>query len=164
MEGPLTLLTFSSVHVTSLLLTCPPSHARAKLSVPIPTFVYKTSSTHPTQRKGSLESFEIRTSLYMSQIFAIHKLPTLSRTIIMPSIQVILISLVASALFIFLVVRETLSPVHIRTIFRRKQWRLPPGPTGHPLVGNLVEFRHARRSVPALIQYVQIQSSPPKSR
>lgn len=65
MGGPLMVLTFSSVHVTSLLLTCPPSMlAPSEVVRADPHFlVYKMSSTRPTQRKGSLENFEIRTSL-----------------------------------------------------------------------------------------------------
>ena len=92
------------------------------------------------------------TSLNMPQIPTV---PILARMTDMPSTHVALVFLAACALLIFLSLREIFAPVHLQTIFKRKQWRLPPGPPGYPLIGNLLDLRYARRSTPTLIQYVQ---------
>ena len=157
----------SPLHNTLYILPCacyfsfayrPPS---IYPSLPISTFSsidYHILASH--RGKGSLENFGIYISLTMSQIIAVHKWVILPQNV--PSVRVTLIFVTVCSLFIILLLREICSPVHLPTIFRRKQWRLPPGPSGYPLIGTLLEFRHARRSTPALIQYVQIRSLTPR--
>lgn len=64
------------------------------------------------------------------------------------------------ALLVFLSLREILAPPHQRTLLRRKQWQLPPGPPGYPLIGNLLEYLRARRSPTTFIEYVRFPSLP----
>ena len=98
----------------------------------------------------------------MSQIHPIqHALLHPSMPLVLPvHVLVLAISIVLGALVVFVVVREVFAPPHLQTLLQRKQYRLPPGPAGYPIVGNLLEWRHARRSTPALIQYVIIPNCP----
>ena len=54
----------------------------------------------------------------------------------------------------FFTVREVFRPLHRRTPPKGKHWRLPPGPAGTPLMGNLRQFQNARCDEVALMTYV----------
>lgn len=64
--------------------------------------------------------------------------------------------LVVAILLTCLLLWEAFAPVYLRSTWKGKIWRLPPGPAGYPVIGNLLEWRRARSSVPILAQYVRI--------
>ena len=54
---------------------------------------------------------------------------------------------------ILLLLKELSNPVDKKWKLRGKKWKLPPGPKGSPIVGNLLQFSRARDSG-KLIPYV----------
>jgi hypothetical protein len=53
-------------------------------------------------------------------------------------------SIIACIGTIFLIIREIFTPVGKRRSPQGKKWKLPPGPRGIPIFGNLLDLRKAR--------------------
>ncbi|KAI1477936.1 cytochrome P450 [Daldinia eschscholtzii] len=49
---------------------------------------------------------------------------------------------------------EFLRPVDSKLLSGKKRWRMPPGPPGEPIVGNLLQMFQARRSAQALNEWL----------
>ncbi|KAI8960529.1 cytochrome P450 [Daldinia sp. FL1419] len=55
---------------------------------------------------------------------------------------------------ICLVLLESLRPVDSKFLFSAKRWRMPPGPSGQPIVGNLLQMLQARRNPRTLNEWL----------
>ena len=53
-------------------------------------------------------------------------------------------------------VRRIFLPPHLRKAPNGKRWKMPPGPAGIALFGNLLQYRHARRDEVELRNYVSL--------
>lgn len=69
-------------------------------------------------------------------------------------LQDIFLALVLVPTVCLLVVQRIFRPPHRRTPPKGKQWALPPGPAGVPVVGNLRQFQNARYDEVAFTTYV----------
>ena len=70
------------------------------------------------------------------------------------SVQTAFFLFAAFLFLLYLILHETVAPAHVRFFPLRSKWRLPPGPRGLPLIGNLQQWRSARRSPKTLLPYV----------
>ena len=68
--------------------------------------------------------------------------------------QASVFSLAILSTVILFSIREIFKPPHWRQPPKGKRWKLPPGPPGIPVVGNLLQFRDARRDEITMIEYV----------
>ncbi|KAI1659015.1 cytochrome P450 [Daldinia decipiens] len=55
---------------------------------------------------------------------------------------------------ICLILVEFLRPVDSKFLFRSKRWKMPPGPPGQPIVGNLLQMFQARRNPRAFNEWL----------
>ena len=69
--------------------------------------------------------------------------------------RIVLGTIVISVLFIF-ATKEILKPAHYRKPPKGKQWRLPPGPRGIPIFGNLLQYKTARDDEVRWVTYVGV--------
>ena len=53
-----------------------------------------------------------------------------------------------------LIIKEILKPLHLQRSCTGRNFNLPPGPSGSPIVGNLIQFFKARRNEVDLLSYV----------
>lgn len=53
-------------------------------------------------------------------------------------------SIIACLVTTFLIIQEVFTPVGKRRSSQGKKWKLPPGPRGIPIFGNLLDLRKAR--------------------
>lgn len=70
-------------------------------------------------------------------------------------IRIFLTILPAFIVISFAIVRKCFKPVHKPKNSSRKPCRLPPGPQGFPLIGNLLEMKEARRDSDAFVRWVR---------
>ena len=74
--------------------------------------------------------------------------------IILHSQQLALVYVTILSISFVLVVRHITKALDAQRAPKGKQWRLPPGPAGNLLVGNLLQVRKARRDEVWLSDYV----------
>ncbi|KAI2610578.1 cytochrome P450 [Hypoxylon sp. NC1633] len=53
-----------------------------------------------------------------------------------------------------LAVVEIFRPIHLKWLGRSKEWKMPPGPPGQPVVGNLLQMFQARRNPRAFSEWL----------
>ena len=78
------------------------------------------------------------------------------------SLQAISAVVLAIVIVPFLIVREIFKPLHRRKSLDGKAWKMPPGPPGVPIFGNLFQWREARRTPPDFMAYVDFTLSRPQ--
>jgi hypothetical protein len=66
----------------------------------------------------------------------------------------LLVALALPIALLFLLLKELSKPVDKKWKLRGRKWKLPPGPKGSPIVGNLLQFSRAR-DTGKLIPYVR---------
>ena len=97
---------------------------------------------------------EIGTKFWPNNAMMFSSLVNELRMITLPFQQLALICVSVLSISLLLVIQHISKPLDAQRAPKGKQWRLPPGPAGSFLVGNLLQMRRARRDEICLSDYV----------
>ena len=69
--------------------------------------------------------------------------------------KAILASIATFLVLCLLAIQEVFKPIHLQKRRNGKQWHLPPGPIGSPIIGSLPQWRKARRDPVGFARHVE---------